>query len=260
MEAIVVTHPISRRCLYAVPSVIPHRVITCLMAASISLAFATLLSAEASTRTHQGNPEESQAPVRDESRNFEVYIKNARQLRNENIVMQQRDFSCGAAAVATIVNHFWDDQATETGLLIALAMTLTEEELKDRVENGLTLTDLKRVCERFGYQAVLGRLTLDKLAESKIPLLVGITVNDYDHFVVIRGADDRYVYLADPAVGRQRVPLAEFAKQWQKNTVLAIIKPNTRPPSQSALSVTLEDRRFGESNDAFLRNSITGRF
>ncbi len=255
-----VTHPISSICLSVVPSVVARRVVTCLMAISLSLALPGLLRADEGTVIQQRNPEVSLAPVRDESRNFEVYIKNARQLRNENIVMQQRDFSCGAAAVATIVNYFWDDQATETGLLIALAMTLTEEELKDRVENGLTLTDLKRVCERFGYQAVLGTLTLDKLAESKIPLLVGITVNDYDHFVVIRGADDRYVYLADPAVGRQRVPLAEFAKQWQKNTVLAIIKPNTRPPSQSALSVTDEDRRFGESNDAFLRNSITGRF
>lgn len=106
----------------------------------------------------------------------------------------------------------------------------------------------------------LRTLPLEELAESKIPLLVGITVNDYDHFVVVRGADERYVYLADPAVGRIRVPLPEFARQWQKNTILAIIKPNTRSPSHSALSVTDEDRRFGETNQAFLRNNLTGRF
>ena len=251
-----IIHPIRRSC----PSAEPCYALARLTAAALLLVIPAALMADEGSNIRPRNPDTSLAPVRDDSRSFELYIRNARQIRNENIVMQQRDFSCGAAAVATIVNHFWGDQATETGLLIALAMTLTEEELKDRIENGLTLTDLKRVCERFGYQAVLGTLTLDRLAESKIPLLVGITVNGYDHFVVVRGVDDQYVYLADPAIGRQRVPLNEFAKQWQKNTILAIIKPNTRPPAHSALSVTDEDRRFGQSNQAFLRNNITGRF
>ena len=43
----------------------------------------------------------SRAPVRDDLTKFQIYVKNARQLRNENVVMQQRDFSCGAAALAT---------------------------------------------------------------------------------------------------------------------------------------------------------------
>lgn len=203
------------------------------------------------------DPNASLAPVRDESRNFQLYVKNARQIRSENVVIQQRDFSCGAAALATIVNYYWGENATETALLVAVASTLTPEELEERIKNGLTLTDLKRVCEKFGYQAVLGTLPLEKLAASKLPLLVGITVNDFDHFVVVRGADERFVYIADPAIGKLRVPLDEFAKQWQKNTVLAVIKPNTRPPANSPLSVTDEDRNLGRSNQAFLRNNVT---
>ena len=203
--------------------------------------------------------ERTRVPIRDDSRQFQVYVKNARQLRTEDVVLQQRDFSCGAAALATILNKYWGENVSETALLVGIARTLTAEELEDRINNGLSLTDLKRLLERFGYQAVLGRLTIDKLRDSKIPLLVGITVNDFDHFVVIRGADDDYVYIADPAVGKMRVPIADFEKQWQKNTVLVVIRPNTKPPTTSVLTVTEEEKRLSDINNQFLRNAITSR-
>jgi uncharacterized protein len=209
--------------------------------------------------TEQQMFERTKVPVWDEARSFQIYIKNARQLRTEDVVLQQRDFSCGAAALATILNKFWGENVTETGILFAIATTLTPEELQDRIENGLTLTDLKRLLERFGYQAVLGRLPVEKLRESKIPLLVGITVNDFDHFVVVRGADERFVYLADPAVGKIRVPIADFEKQWQKNTVLVVIRPNRSPPADSVLFVTENERRLTDVNHQFLRSNVTGR-
>ena len=76
-----------------------------------------------------------------------------------------------------------------------------------------------------GYQSTIGRLEFDKLKESKIPLIVGIVVDGFDHFVVFRGTDGRNVYLADPAHGNLRVPAAEFVKQWQKNMALVVVKP-----------------------------------
>ena len=209
--------------------------------------------------TEQQMFERTKVPVWDESRSFQIFIKNARQLRTEDVVLQQRDFSCGAAALATILNKFWGENVTETGILFAIATTLTPDELQDRIENGLTLTDLKRLLERFGYQAVLGRLPVEKLRESKIPLLVGITVNDFDHFVVVRGADERFVYLADPAVGKIRVPIEEFEKQWQKNTVLVVIRPNKSPPTGSVLFVNEQEKRLTDVNHQFLRSNITGR-
>jgi predicted double-glycine peptidase len=106
---------------------------------------------------------------------------------------------------------------------------------------------------------VLGKLTVDKLADIKVPLIVGITVNDYDHFVVVRGADDKFVYLADPAVGRMRVPIEEFAQQWQKNAVLVVVKPKTQPPKNPPMALTDEEKSVGISNQYYLRNNLTGR-
>lgn len=206
------------------------------------------------------NRDRSRAPIWDESHHFQVYVKNARELRNQNVVMQQRDFSCGAAALATIVNYYWKEDVGETAILVAIAVTLSREELQDRIKNGLTLADLQRVSSKFGYQAVLGRLSVEKLSETKIPLLVGITVNGYEHFVVVRGADDRYVYIADPTMGNVRTPIAEFERQWQKNLALVVIKRGGSPQLDSPLAVRKEERDWDVPNRSYLRNNVTGRF
>jgi predicted double-glycine peptidase len=123
----------------------------------------------------------------------------------------------------------------------------------------LTLTDLKRVAEAGGYKAVLGKITVDKLIETKLPLVVGITVDEYDHFVVCRGSDGEFVYLADPIFGKKKVPVEEFALQWQKNAILAVIKPNTKPKLNSPLLVSETERNSVPGYQNFLRNAITGR-
>lgn len=203
--------------------------------------------------------QQTHAVIRESPRTFQAFPKNSRQLRTENLVLQQRDFSCGAAALATITTYYWNDPVSESQILAAIIQTLTREELEERIENGLSLTDLKRLSERAGYATLLGKLPLEKLKESKVPLLVGITVNDFNHFVVVRGADDQFVYLADPAIGRTRTPIDVFAKQWQQNAVLAVVKPGTKLPTNSPLMVTNEERMRGISNTQWLRSNIMPR-
>lgn len=201
----------------------------------------------------------TRAPYRDELVKSQAYMKNARQLRNENVVMQQRDFSCGAAALATVLNYYWDENVSETALLLIIAKILTRAELEDRVLNGLTLTDLKNVAQVGGYTAVLGKLTTEKLADSKLPLVVAITVNDYDHFVVFRGMDDEYVYLADPIYGKKKVLIEVFEEQWQQNAILAVIKPGEPPKEDSPLSVKQVEKEGHLQRKQFIQFQLTGR-
>src|SRR5690606_41610526 len=119
----------------------------------------------------------------------------------------------------------------------AVLRVRTVEELKERIQNGLSLTDLRRTSVQMGYQATIGRLEFEKLSESRIPLIVGIVVEDFDHFVVFRGTDGVWVYLADPARGNVRVPVHEFTSQWQQNAVLVVVKPDGEPTKMSPLTV-----------------------
>ncbi len=199
----------------------------------------------------------SRAPVRDETRLLRRYTKSWMEIRNQNVVLQQRDYSCGAAALATLIKYHWGDEITETQLLQDVLRMLTVEEMKDRIENGLSLTDLRKLAVRAGYQASIGKLTFEKLRDAKVPLVVGIVVNEFDHFVVYRGTDGYYVYLADPARGNVRTPIPQFLEQWQKNAVLVVVKPNVDPVQDSPLKVQPLEIFQGETNRLFLRDRVS---
>jgi len=169
--------------------------------------------------------------------------------------MQGRDYSCGAAALATVAKYYWDDNVDEEFFLTILDHILTQEEAEERVENGLAMAGLRKAAVKAGYQAVVGKLTFDKLGESKVPLVVGIIVNKYDHFVVYRGTDGIYVYLADPIRGNLRVPSQVFIEQWQKNAVLAIVNPKKKIKKYSRLSIRGEELFLGELNDQVIRTA-----
>lgn len=222
------------------------------------LAFAvSILGVLASpSRAQRAEDPVGNAPIRDSRNSFSKRALTWRGLRRRNVVMQQRDYSCGAAALATLIKYFWGDEITEQRLLQELDKMLTREEARDRIQNGLTLTDLRRVAAQVGYQSSIGELEYQKLTESKVPLVVGIKVNDYRHFVVYRGTDGRFVYLADPFRGNVRTPVEDFVKQWQQKAVLAVAKPDADIPAQSLLTVSDEEKSVGTLNDQLIRKNF----
>lgn len=199
------------------------------------------------------------APMRNRQRTFEQPLRSWQTIKRDNVVMQQRDFSCGAAALATLLQYHLGDSASEAMLLRELVKMLTPEEMQDRVKRGLSLTDLRRLAVRLKYQASIGRLEFDKLRASKVPLIVGIIVEGYNHFAVYRGMDHRYVYLADPARGNVRTPADEFRKQWQKNAILVVVKPGQAPRTHSLLGVRSDESFLGTLNDEYLRKRLTSK-
>jgi len=213
-------------------------------------------STEEPTKKKQAKKKEPKsAPVRDDNRRFSKRVQDYQSLKRKNIVMQRRDYSCGAAALATVAKYYWDDDVDEEFFLTLLDQILTREEAEERVENGLAMADLRKAAVKAGYQAVVGKLTFQKLGESKVPLIVGIIVNDYDHFVVYRGTDGIHVYLADPIRGNLRIPSQVFVEQWQKNAVLAIVNPKKKVKTHSQLSIRGEELFLGEINDQVVRTA-----
>lgn len=237
---------------------IRHFFATLRCCAVLSAVAAAAPQALGATREANTKPEPAVngAPVRDQEHSFHRHVKSWRQLQRENVVMQQRDYSCGAAALATLIRYHWDEDVTEMKLLIDVVRMLTPEEMKERIKNGLSLTDLRRLAVRTGYLATIGRLEFEKLREAKVPLIVGITVNDFDHFVVYRGTDGQYVYLADPARGNVRTPIPEFLEQWQENAVLVVVKRGVEAEKESPLLVRAEEIFLGELNRLHVRKRL----
>jgi uncharacterized protein len=199
------------------------------------------------------SPVQAATPIRDPDHTFEKNVCTYKQIKLAHIVMQNRDYSCGAAALATILVYFWGDNVTEDQILISIEKILTPEEMKDRIKNGLAISDIRQAAVDMGYLSSIGTMTFQKLTESKVPLIVGITHNKHNHFVVYRGVDCTWVYLADPIRGNIRVPFAEFVSEWQKNAVLVVAKPDQDPPKTSPLTVYSYEVRRGELNKQVIR-------
>jgi len=109
-----------------------------------------LLLLLAITSSGQAMAQYHRAPVRDGARTFQKPVQNWRARRNRNILMQQRDYSCGAAVLGTILRYYWNDPVNEDQLIEDVRQMLTVEELDDRVENGLAITDLRRLAVKRG--------------------------------------------------------------------------------------------------------------
>jgi predicted double-glycine peptidase len=207
----------------------------------------------AKARAGSKAPPPDPPPIRDPDHTFQIRVQNYVDIQRMNIVMQRRDYSCGAACVATLAKYYWGDDVTEDQVLHVLDQILTDKEIADRIENGLAMSDLRQAAVKLGYQATVGKLTFDKLTESKVPVIVGIEPEGHKHFVVFRGRYDDWVYLADPIRGNIRITTRAFTKQWQKNALLAIAKPNEKVKEVSPLSVRWDEIQRGWLNDQLIR-------
>ena len=130
-------------------------------------------------------------------------VQSLLEIRQNRVVVQQWDLSCGAAALATILKYQHGDPVTEKE--VAIGMMGRPEYIENpsvvTYRQGFSLLDLKRFVDERGYNGVgLGHLDVDDLVEYA-PIIVPISVHAYRHFVVFRGILNDRVLLADPAFG-----------------------------------------------------------
>lgn len=144
-------------------------------------------------------------------------VKSLLEMRHENVVVQKWDISCGAAALATILNYQHGDPVSERE--VAKALIGREEYLANpmlvRARHGFSLLDLKRYVDRRGYEGVgYGNLAFEDLVDLA-PVMVPVDFG-YPHFVVFRGVRGNRVLLADPGFGNRTMLVAKFEAAWMQ--------------------------------------------
>ena len=137
-----------------------------------------------------------------------------KELRDQHVVKQERDYSCGSAALATLLIHYYGERTSEQEILEMLLTPLSEEERKQKSLRGFSLLDLKRVAVAKGYRAAGFRLKIEDLARLTAPVLVFLEPMGYKHFAVVRGIDRGRVFVADPARGNLRMGINRFLQEW----------------------------------------------
>jgi len=146
-------------------------------------------------------------------------IQSIRERKFADLVQQKTDFSCGAAALATILRQaYWldvDEQHIIEGMLAHADQDLV------RVQ-GFSMLDMKRYVESLGMRARGYRVAADTLTSVRIPVVVLMDIRGYKHFVVMQRVDKGWVYIGDPVLGHKRYKVEDFLKGWN-GIIFAVI-------------------------------------
>ncbi len=134
-----------------------------------------------------------------------VPVRNWKTLRDAAVVKQDKDYSCGAAALASLLNAHYGQHLTEEQLLRAM----------DKGDARASFEDMARVLPQFGFRGVGFAASYEQLSQLKAPVVVYLKLRKSEHFAVLRGIDAHTVWLADPSLGNRSYSREQFLALWQ---------------------------------------------
>ncbi|WP_313173869.1 C39 family peptidase [Stenotrophomonas sp.] len=147
-------------------------------------------------------------------------IESMKERRFRHLVRQQTDYSCGAAALATILKHAYHLNTDEATVIEGMMGVADPELVRQR---GFSLLDIKRYVESLGMRGRGYRIDEDRLMTLRVPSLVLMDVRGFRHFVVLKQIRDGMAEVADPILGNRVVPMAEFLQSWPSRAVFVVI-------------------------------------
>lgn len=146
-------------------------------------------------------------------------VTSLKAARFQATLHQQFDFSCGSAAVATLLTFHYGHPVSERQAFDAMLASGDKERIR---QQGFSLLDMQRYLASLGFIADGYQQTLEKLAQAGLPAIVRIKENGYAHFVVIKGVQSDRVLLGDPASGTRAISRAGFEAIWQDRLLFVI--------------------------------------
>ena len=173
----------------------------------------------------------------------------------QHIVHQAFDYSCGSAALTTILQYHLGLAVTEKDSMEGMLEHGEKEKIIAR--RGFSLLDMKRYVATLGSDSGGFRGDMNDLAKLDQPAIVPIDYAGFKHFVVVKGIRDGKVYIADPSAGNIAFSVHEFAGLWDKGTLFVIYPSKTHPAVQSSL--VLSDRELGVISPDLVRDDIALR-
>ena len=150
-----------------------------------------------------------------------VPVTSLKEIKFRNTTRQQFDFSCGSAALATLLTHHYGTPVTEK--IVFESMFASGDQAKIR-QQGFSMLDMKRFLATRGFVGDGFQQPLDKLLEAKLPAIVLISERGYNHFVVIKGAEDGRILLGDPSSGTRSVTRTRFHELWANKLLFVVHK------------------------------------
>jgi predicted double-glycine peptidase len=142
---------------------------------------------------------------------YVLALSSMQETRFAGVIRQRYDFSCGSAALATLLRFHYGYEVGEELAFRGMWLRGDREQIR---KVGFSLLDMKRWLASRGLQADGYKVSLDTIAETGVPGVALIAIKNYRHFVVVKGLRESEVLLGDPSLGLTTMPRKEFEKAW----------------------------------------------
>ena len=141
-------------------------------------------------------------------------VRSLQEIRQEGVIIQKWDTSCGAAALATVLTYALNEPVSERE--VATGMLRMTEPIKVKHQGGFSLLDMKHFVETRGLTGTGYRdLTFEQLITYNSPIVPVLQYGN-PHFIVVRGlTSSGRVDIADPGFGNRAMSVAQFKSIWQ---------------------------------------------
>nr|VFK22771.1 MAG: Peptidase C39 family protein [Candidatus Kentron sp. LPFa]VFK35651.1 MAG: Peptidase C39 family protein [Candidatus Kentron sp. LPFa] len=171
-----------------------------------------------------------------------VLAADSEALLFKDISRQSHDYSCGPAALSTLING-----AIPGRRVSEMEVIQTRKKASgNKNEEGFSLLDLKHAAEKLGRRAAWRKIRPEILPKISQPviLLTGLA-GPFPHFVILKGFRNGEAFLADPTRGNIRVPYEELMadgidEEYPAWYVMAIDTPAT-PNKESSFYLSGPD-------------------
>jgi predicted double-glycine peptidase len=168
------------------------------------------------------------------------------ELKFSGITEQSYDFSCGSAALATLLNSYLGEDLTERQVIQGLMEYGSKEKITER--RAFSLLDMKRFVQKLGYDGTGYRAEINDLIELESPCLLPIEFLGYRHFTILRGFHGNHIFLADPFRGNTSYTISAFEEMWYQNVIFIVDRKNAQ--TFSGLTLTNKDLRYIDESSA----------
>lgn len=131
--------------------------------------------------------------------------------RYHTVIRQQFDFSCGSAALATLLRYHYGRRVREDDVFRGMWADGDRQQIR---RLGFSLLDMKRYLASQGLDADGFRVDLDQIRKAGLSGIALLTINNYRHFVVVKGVNDSELLIGDPSTGLEVMPREKFQAGW----------------------------------------------
>ena len=150
---------------------------------------------------------------------FTARVVSVKEARFTTTQRQKYDFSCGSAALATLLTYHYGEPVDERAVFTQMYQRGDQAKIR---KEGFSMLDMKRYLESLGLRADGFQLPVDRLATEQVPAIVLLSERGYRHFVVVKGVVRGRVLVGDPAMGTRAMSIDRFQRLWVNNILFVI--------------------------------------